>query len=643
MIRDKALRFVQELKDQFGKKEMEAEKGLAVELFKLHALFFAMEDEKYGEKLANIVTREELKNRPGNVKEIIRSSYRMLESLEPSLSGVFLNDSFTNIGENSLYKLVVLLERYGLSRTEYQSDGAAAVFFETLIKELLASSKDYDFTPDGLARLMIRALKPTGGSVYDGTAGIANLLVEAHRYAKTEGKDVSVFGQEIHEELYGIGKLNLFVNRILPDRGDLKLGDTIRDPKWLEDGRLMQFDYILMNFPFGLRDWGYEFAVNDPYHRFDFYDLPSKSLGDYSFILHALASLKPEGKAALIVPFGTLVRGAAERKIRSMLIKDDVIESIVFLPNHLFSGTALPVALLLLNKHKPDHKKGKVQIINAEGDYERTRTQKYLTSKHVRKIVETLEAYENKEKYSRIVKIDEIAENNWDLNPTLYFIHVELDTEFGKIVFNKKKYENEVENLVHIGDIAEVIRGVNLPLRRETENGDGELFPVIQLRDIENGEIRFDSIDQFPVQTRDLQRVTARPGDILVSGRGTQKKIAVVPEYDGTILVSHMFIIIRLHSPEEISPEYVKRFLESPAGQYYFEAHQSGSIGTVLTPSDIRSVELPLLPVERQREMIRQLEEADEILRKACEIRKEKYLEAYQKIGIGPFIRPVSK
>ena len=638
MARDKALQFVNELENQFDKKAMEIEKGLAVELLKLHTLFFAMENEKYGEKLTKLATREELRNLRGSVKEVVHSLYSMLENMEPSLSNVFLNDTFKSIDETTLYKLVILLERYGLTKTEYQNNQAVVDFFNTLIEEFVASSKGYDFTPNGLIQLMIQSLKPMKGSIYDGTAGIGNIMVSAYKYAKEQGKDITVYGQEMNEELYVIAKLNLFINNILPENGDIQLGDTIRDPKWLENDRIMQFDYIMMNFPFGLRDWGYEFAANDPYHRFELYGLPSKAQGDYAFILHALASLKNEGKAALIVPFGTLVRGATERKIRSIMLKDDVIESIISLPTNLFSGTGIQVALLILNKNKPSHKKGRVQFINAEGDYERTRTQKYLMPEHIHKIIETLEAYENRERYSRIVSIDEIEENNWDLNPALYFINVELDTEFGKVVFNKKKYENEAKNLVQIGEIAEVIRGVNLPSRRQIENPDGELFPVIQIRDIENGEIQFEKIEKLPIQTRDIQRVTAQPGDILVSSRGTQQKIAVVPEYDGTILVSNMFIIIRLHSDQEINPIYIKRFLESPIGQYFFEAHQSGSIATVLTPNDIKSIELPLLSIEQQNEMIKQLEDADELIRKAYEERKKQYFDAYKKFGIGDFI-----
>jgi type I restriction enzyme M protein len=643
MTRDKALQFVNELESQFDKKVIEVEKGLAVELLKLHTLFFAMENERYGEKLTKLATREELRNLRGSVKEAIYSFYSMLENIEPSLSNVFLNDIFKSIDETTLYKLVVLLERYGLTKREYQNNQAVVDFFNTLIEQLFASSKGYDFTPDGLSQLMIQSLKPMKGSVYDGTAGIANILVSAYRYAKEQGKDITVYGQEVNEELYVIAKLNLFINNILPENGDIKLGDTIRDPKWLENGSVMQFDYIMMNFPFGLRDWGYEFADNDPYHRFELYDLPPKSQGDYAFILHALASLKKEGTAALIVPFGTLVRGAAEKEIRKIMLKDDVIESIISLPTNLFSGTGIQVALLILNKNKPSHKKGRVQFINAEGDYERTRTQKYLKPEHINKIIEALEAYENREKYSRIVAIDEIEENNWGLNPALYFVNVELDTDFGKVVFNKKKYESEAKNLVQIGEIAEVIRGVNLPSRRQMENPDGELFPVIQIRDIENGEIQFEKIEKLPIQTRDIQRVTAQPGDILVSSRGTQQKIAIVPEYDGTILVSNMFIIIRLHSDKEINPSYIKRFLESPVGQYFFEAHQSGSIATVLTPNDIKSIELPLLPIEQQNEMIKQLEDADELIRKAYEERKKKYFDAYEKFGIGAFIRQMTE
>ncbi|MFP7478499.1 N-6 DNA methylase [Terribacillus saccharophilus] len=636
MIRDKALTFSGELKSQFGKKEVEG--SLAVELFKLHALLFAMEHSKHEKELVKIAGREELRNNPGDVKGTLKKLYHMLEALEPALAGVFLTKSFNGIEEGTLYKIIVLFERYGLTNEEYRNKDAAVEFHNTLIEEIFGGLKGFDFTPKGLIQLMVQSLKLSGGSIYDATAGISNIMVSAYENEKEQGLQVSVFGQEINEELFIIGKLNLFLNNILPEKGDIKLGDTIREPKWLENDRLKQFDYVLMNFPFGVRDWGHEFAVNDLYDRFDLYGVPPKSQGDYAFILHALASLKSTGRAAIIVPFGTLVRGAVERKIRSILLKDDVIETIISLPTNLFSGTGIQVALLILNKNKTSDKKGKVQFINAEGDYERTRTQKFLHQEHISKITASVEAYENKERYSRIVSINEIADNNFDLNPSLYFVNIELETELGKIVFNKRKYETETQSLVRIDKISEIIRGVNLPSRRQMEMPNGEVYPVIQIRDIEDGEINVKKVDKFPIQTRDIDRVTAKPGDILVSSRGTQQKIAIVPEYEGEFLVSNMFIIIRLSSSSEVSPYYIKRFLESPVGQYYFEVNQSGSVATVLTPNDIRSIEVPLVSLEQQNNMVKQLEDADDLIRQAYENRKKQYLDAYQKLGFGAAI-----
>ncbi|MBY0124409.1 N-6 DNA methylase [Bacillus sp. S/N-304-OC-R1] len=633
MTREKALIFNGELESQFSKKEVEG--SFAVELFKLHALLFAMEHSKIQKELVEVAGREELRNNPVSVKDTLKKLYQKLEALEPALAGVFLTKSFNSFEENALYKMIVLFERYGLTKEEYRNKDAAVEFFDTLIEELFGGLKGFDFTPKGLIQLMVQSLKISGGTVYDSTAGISNIIVSAYDNAKEQGKEVSVFGQEINEELFIIGKLNLFLNNILPEKGDIKLGDTIREPKWLENDRIKQFDYVLTNYPFGVRDWGYEFAVNDPYGRFELYGVPSKSQGDYAFILHALASLVNTGKAAIVVPFGTLVRGATERKIRSILLKDDVIETIISLPTNLFSGTGIQVALLILNKNKTTDKKGKVQFINAEGDYERTRTQKFLQQEHISKIAASVEAYENKERYSRIVSINEIAENNFDLNPSLYFVNIELETELGKIVFNKRKYETETKSLVQLDKIAEIIRGVNLPSRRLMETPNGEVYPVIQIRDIEEGVINFSKVDKFPIQARDIDRITAKPGDILVSSRGTQQRIAIVPEYEGEFLVSNMFIIIRLSSNSEVSPYYIKRFLESPVGQYYFEVNQSGSVATVLTPNDIRSIELPLVSLEQQNEMVRQLEEADDLIRQAYENRKKQYLDAYLNLGFG--------
>lgn len=621
--------FTNEIKNQYKKSELESSVWSIV--LKIFSLYFSMEMPRYSNQLLAIATREMLRTgNPALTKKIILELMQKLEEIVPDLKGVLLDKSLENYDEQNLYKIILSFERYGLKSGEYKNESSVVQFFNALVDEYLTSKKIVDITPKELIELMIESIKPLNGSVYDGTAGIANILVYAYDFAKKKNGIIKVFGQELNDELYKIGKLNLFINNIIPSHGDLKLGDTIQKPKWIENGRVKQFDYVLMNYSFGINDWGYDFAIHDPFGRFDFYGIPSKSQGDYAFIIHALSSLNRLGKAALIVPFGALVRGASERKIRSVLLKDDVIETIVSLPDNLFAGTGIQVALLILNKNKSVERKGKVQFINAENDFSRTRTMKFLENKHIKKIVNAIEAFENEKGYSKIVLNSEIEENQFDLNPSLYFEEIEMETEFGKVEFNRKEYKKR-KNLVRIGEIAEVIRGVNLPGKQQVDSVVGEYYPVIQIRDIEEGKILFNRIEHFPIKTRDIDRVTAKFGDILVASRGTQQKIAVVPRIEDTILVSSMFVIIRILS-DVIEPEYIKRILESPIGQYYFEANQSGSVVTVLTPNDIKGIEIPLLSLEEQKNFVKELKEADELVKNAQEMRKNKFITAYSKI-----------
>lgn len=623
------LQFKKVIETQIEKKKLGKDSWLIAA--KIHSLFAAMEMPGLKEKLQSIATRETFKS--GVSAEIKANILHLMKELETTISelkGIFLDDLVINMDENELTNIIVTIERFGLNLDEYKEQTSVVTFFNALIEEYLISKKIIETTPNEIIQLMIQSVQPINGSVHDATAGIGNLLVHAFHYAKSKNGEVKVYGQELDEELYKIGKLNLFINGIIPGKGDLLLGDSIRDPKWTDGKQLKQFDYVLMNFSFGVRDWGHEDAEKDPYGRFDLYGIPSKTQGDYAFIIHALSTLKRNGKAALIVPFGTLVRGAGERRIRSILLKDDVIESVVALPDNLFAGTGIQVALLILNKNKPEEKRGKVQFINAEAEYGRTRTLKFLEEKHVAKIVNTLNDFESEERYSKIVSMEEIDENQYDLNPSLYFENIELETEFGKVEFNRKEYEKS-KNLVKISDIAEVIRGVNLPGKRQIESGEGDVYPVIQIRDIEDGKIQFDRIERFPIKTRDIDRVTAKPGDILVASRGTQQKIAIVPEVKETILVSSMFVIIRI-TTGEVEPEFIKRLLESPIGQFYFEANQSGSNVTVLTPNDIKAIEIPLLPIDQQKNFVKELDVADEIVKRAEEERKNRYINTFSRI-----------
>ena len=249
---NKTLNFIKELESRFGRTGFVEWAGM--EAMRLHALFAAMERPEYRERLTAVCPREELKLSANLLKERLKNLYGALEEQIPELKGVFLGQKFERIDEHELYQLIVLFDREGLTGEEYQNEQLVLDFFQALLDELDSTRKEFIFTPDGLIQLMVRALKPVNGIAYDGTAGICNILTALFRHAEAQDGNLKVYGQEIHPEIYVIGKINLFLHGILPEHGDLALGDTIREPKWLENGTVRQFDYVVMNYPFGLKD-----------------------------------------------------------------------------------------------------------------------------------------------------------------------------------------------------------------------------------------------------------------------------------------------------------------------------------------------------------------------------------------------------
>ena len=143
---------------------------------------------------------------------------------------------------------------------------------------------------------------------------------------------------------------------------DIKKGDTIREPKHLNNGELMTFDRVIANPPFSLAKWGKEEANNDNFGRFP-YGTPPKDVGDLAFVQHMIASLNAEGKLGVVVPLGVLFRGSSEKEIRKGIIDDDLLEAVIGLPPALFYGTSIPAALLIINKMKTTEKKNKILLL----------------------------------------------------------------------------------------------------------------------------------------------------------------------------------------------------------------------------------------------------------------------------------------
>ena len=228
-----------------------------------------------------------------------------------------------------------------------------------------------------------------------------------------------LFGQEKNLNTWAISKMSLFLHDI--DDARIERGDTLRDPKHVSDEKtVMKFDLVMANPPFSMKNWGHEvWSKGDPFGR-DKYGCPPKSYGDLAFVQHMIASLKPSGRMACVVPHGVLFRGGAEGKIRKGILEDDLIEAVVGLGPNLFYGTGIPAAILFVNRAKAAERRGSIIIVNGSEELVEGKKQNHLSDENVARMVGAVERWEDEELFCRVVSLDEIRENDHNLNLTRY-------------------------------------------------------------------------------------------------------------------------------------------------------------------------------------------------------------------------------
>ena len=183
----------------------------------------------------------------------------------------------------------------------------------------------------------------------------------------------------------------------------------------MNPAKKMQFDAIVANPPFSLR-WEPTEALGEDF-RFKNYGLAPKSAADFAFLLHGFHFLSDDGVMAIILPHGVLFRGGAEERIRTKLLKDGHIDTVIGLPANLFFSTGIPVCILVLKRCK---KSDDVLFINAAEHFEKGKRQNYLLPEHINKIVESYQFRKEEDRYSRRVSMEEIEKNGFNLNISRY-------------------------------------------------------------------------------------------------------------------------------------------------------------------------------------------------------------------------------
>ena len=374
------------------------------------------------------------RGRWSNIKDLkhdigseLNKATEAIEEHNPSLEGVLVTIDFNiknKLSDKKLQDLLSHFSRHRLRNEDFESTDLLGSAYEYLIKQFAdsAGKKGGEFyTPSEVVWLLVSLLKPTSGMrIYDPTAGSGGMLIQTRNYLIDQGenpKNLSLYGQEMNLNTWAISKMNMFLHDVF--NADLRKGDTLGDPQHTSGGELMSFDRVIANPPFSLKKWGKDEADADPYGRYP-YGTPPKDAGDLAFIQHMIASLNAEGKMGVVVPHGVLFRGSSEKEIRKGILEDDLLEAVIGLPSALFYGTGIPAALLIINKKKPDDRKGKVLFINGELEYQEGKNQNKLRDSDIQHIMDVYDAYEDEKRYSKVVDMQDIRENDYNLNIRRY-------------------------------------------------------------------------------------------------------------------------------------------------------------------------------------------------------------------------------
>lgn len=350
-----------------------------------------------------------------------------IEEYNPTLEGVLVSIDFNiknKLSDKKLRDLLSHFSKYRLRNSDFEKPDLLGSAYEYLIKMFAdsAGKKGGEFyTPSEVVKLLVSLLQPHAQMrVYDPTVGSGGMLIHTRNYLASHGEnpsDLSLFGQEMNLNTWAICKMNMFLHGVF--NADIRKGDTLGDPKHIEHGELMTFDRVIANPPFSLKKWGKDEADNDSYGRFP-YGTPPKDSGDLAFVQHMIASLNAEGMMGVVMPHGVLFRGSSEKEIRKGILEDNLLEAVIGLPAGLFYGTGIPASLLIINKNKPADRKGKVLFINGELEYEEAKNQNKLREQDIEKIVSTFDGFETIKRYSSVVTLDEIRENDYTLNIRRY-------------------------------------------------------------------------------------------------------------------------------------------------------------------------------------------------------------------------------
>ncbi|OLS40829.1 class I SAM-dependent DNA methyltransferase [Bacillus sp. MRMR6] len=371
-----------------------------------------------------------------NVGVAIVNAFRAIEKANvEKLHGVFGDGAWTNKNRLPDELLKDLIEHFSSKTLSMENcpEDELGQGYEYLIKKFADDSghtAQEFYTNRTVVHLMTELLKPQSGeSIYDPTCGSAGMLISSISYLKQKGlewRNVKVYGQEINALTSAIGRMNLFLHGVKDF--NIVNDDTLKDPAFVENGQLMQFDLVLANPPYSIKQWDREAFSADKYGR-NFLGTPPQGRADYAFFQHILKSLNHEtGRCAILFPHGVLSRND-EKDMREMLVKQDLVECVIGIGKSLFFNSPMEACIVICRMNKVPSRRGKVLFINAKNEVTRKNAESYLEEEHIQKIAETYRDFSEMEGFSAIGTVEQILLNNSSLGIPMYIANSTILSE----------------------------------------------------------------------------------------------------------------------------------------------------------------------------------------------------------------------
>jgi type I restriction enzyme M protein len=402
----------------------------------------------------------------GELLHTLEKGFKYIEnqSFDSTFQGLFseINLNSEKLGKNyternaKLCKIISKIAE-GIAQFSTNSDILGDAY-EYLIGQFAAGSgkKAGEFyTPQQISDILsaivaLDSQEPATGKkkkldkVLDFACGSGSLLLNVRKQLGQHGIG-KIYGQESNITTYNLARMNMLLHGVKDTEFEIHHGDTLLNDwailKEMNPAKKLLFDAVVANAPFSLR-WEPNDTLAEDF-RFKGYGLAPKSAADFAFLLHGFHFLSDQGTMAIILPHGVLFRGGAEERIRTKLLKDGHIDTVIGLPANLFFSTGIPVCILVLKKcKKPDD----VLFINASEHFEKGKRQNRLLPEHIDKIVDTYQYRKEEERYSRRVTMAEIEQNDFNLNISRYISTAKAEEQIDLQVVNAElvKFEESI-------------------------------------------------------------------------------------------------------------------------------------------------------------------------------------------------------